>query len=355
MDELPATCDVAIVGAGFAGLATAWWLARRGHPDVVVLEREPAAGRHASGRGAGLGRQVTDDDATTRLAVRGAHWLRSLAGTWPARPLWQATGSFLTFADESARAAHRARASRFGVDCYAVPVATVNERWPQLAGLPARGARWFPDDGVIDLGVLIGGLIDGARAGGARVVTGCAVGEVIARDGRVALATSRGAVEARLVVDAAGAWAGELAARWGGDDAGLVPWKRHVSIVDRAPPGGDAPFVWHVAPGEIYVRADAGATMVSPCDAAPSYPHDAAPDADANDRLQARLRTVAPELARAPVARTWACLRTFTRDRAPRIGVDAERPWLIWVAGLGGHGATAALAIGEDAAAAIAG
>jgi glycine/D-amino acid oxidase-like deaminating enzyme len=30
-----------------------------------------------------------------------------------------------------------------------------------------------------------------------------------------------------------------------------------------------------------------------------------------------------------------------------RLGRDAERPWLVWAAGLGGHGATAAAAVGE--------
>src|SRR5438105_2807201 len=46
--------DVVIVGAGFAGAATAWALARAGVRDLVVLEREAAPGAHASGRNAAL-------------------------------------------------------------------------------------------------------------------------------------------------------------------------------------------------------------------------------------------------------------------------------------------------------------
>jgi D-arginine dehydrogenase len=355
VDPLPSGCDVAIVGSGFAGAATAWWLARRGVTDVVVLEREPSPGRHASGRGAGMGRQITEDDATTALTVRGARQLRGeLPGPWPDGAPWVASGSFLTFADEVALAAHRARAGRFGVACEPVELSAVTARWPQLAGLPARGALWFPDDGLIRVGALLAGLVAGARAGGARVVVDCEVGDVrAAGGGDVELATSRGRLRTRTVVDAAGAWAGLLAVRWGAGDGGLVPWKRHLSIVDAAVPAA-APFVWHVAPGEIYVRPDADGTLVSPCDASPSHPHAPGPDPDAVDRLHQRLRTAAPPLAAAPVVRTWACLRTFTRDGAPRIGLDPERPWLCWVAGLGGHGGTAALAIGEDAATLIA-
>src|SRR5207249_4330925 len=84
---------VAIVGAGFAGLATARALARRGVRDVIVLEREDAIGRFASGRGAGLGRQLADDDDTTVLTVDGARWLRELGD------VWTPTGSVLGFDD----------------------------------------------------------------------------------------------------------------------------------------------------------------------------------------------------------------------------------------------------------------
>jgi D-arginine dehydrogenase len=354
VDALPAECDVAVVGGGFAGAATAWWLARRGLGNVVILEREPAPGRHASGRGAGMGRQVTDDDATTALTVRGARWLRGeLTGPWPAGAPWIPSGSFLTFADEGALTAHRARAARFGVTCEPVGIDAVVARWPRLSALPARGALWFPDDGLIRVGALIDGMIAGARAGGARVVVACEVSDVTADARGPVITTRHGPLRARVVVDAAGAWAGVLAVRWGATDGGLVPWKRHLSVVGQSAPSADAPFVWHVSPAEVYVRPDPDGTLVSPCDAQPSHPHTAVIDADAVERLHQRLRTVAPGLAFAPVVRTWACLRTFARDGVPRIGFDPGRPWLMWVAGLGGHGATASMAIGEDASGVI--
>src|SRR5690242_4023263 len=74
--ELPGRVDVAIIGAGFAGLATAWALRRRGVTNVIVLEREAELGRFASGRSAGLGRQLAEDDDTTRYTTRGAEILR---------------------------------------------------------------------------------------------------------------------------------------------------------------------------------------------------------------------------------------------------------------------------------------
>src|SRR5688572_28167700 len=57
-----------IVGAGFAGAATAWHLAAAGHTDVLLVDREDAPGVHSSGRNAALVRQVVPDPALARLA-----------------------------------------------------------------------------------------------------------------------------------------------------------------------------------------------------------------------------------------------------------------------------------------------
>jgi glycine/D-amino acid oxidase-like deaminating enzyme len=59
-------------------------------------------------------------------------------------------------------------------------------------------------------------------------------------------------------------------------------------------------------------------------------------------------------LAQFRITRSWACLRTFTPDRRPVIGWDRRIPWLYWVAGLGGHGATSCAAVGQMAAVDIA-
>src|SRR5262249_47962152 len=87
------TADVVIVGAGVAGCATAWALRERG-VRVVLLERETELGRHASGRGAGLGRQLAEDDDTTRLTIRGAATLRDRFAD-----AWTPCGGILTFDD----------------------------------------------------------------------------------------------------------------------------------------------------------------------------------------------------------------------------------------------------------------
>nr|HEX4315691.1 FAD-dependent oxidoreductase [Kofleriaceae bacterium] len=329
---LASSADVVIVGGGFAGLATAWTLARRGVERVVVLEREDRLGAHASGRGAGLGRQLAEDDDTTALTVRGAAVLRGeLADAWTP------TGGVLSFDDPAACEVYRARAERFGVATVPLAASDALARWPALAGWRFAAALGIPSDGTIDIHRLRERFARGVDARLGARVTAIEPGRVV---------TERETFATRVVVEATGAWAGPLVGA-----APLRAMRRHVFVVD-APAPGDAPWHWHLGAGELYVRRDPAGTLVSPCDSDHVPAQDVVPTGDADARLAARVAAI-PALAAAPIARRWAGLRTFTADHRMRLGRDPERPWLVWAVGLGGHGATASAAVGERVAAAV--
>lgn len=328
MNELPTATEIAIIGGGFAGCATAWALARRG-VSAVVLERESQLGRYASGRSAGLGRQLAEDDATSRLTIRGAQLLRGeLAAAW--RP----TGGILSFDQPAAAALYAERAARLGVPVERLDRAAVVARWPGADELAIEAALLVPSDGVIDVAALLAAL-----AAPAQVVCDAGVSRVVRAGRGVRVETARGALEATLVVDASGAWAGGLTG-----DPPLESFKRHVYLLEASAPE-DAPFLWHLGSEELYVRADGDGVLVSPCDATVTAPADQQPDAIGDALLQVRLAASAWGTAR--VTRKWACQRAFSADRTMRLGRDPARPWLIWAAALGGHGATAAAAVGE--------
>jgi len=337
VNTLPARTDVAIIGGGYAGLATARALGRRGIA-AVVLEREAELGRYASGRGAGLGRQLAEDDATTRLTIRGAALLRTeLAAAW------SPTGGILTFDDRAHAETYLARAHRHDVPVTAIDGDEARARWPLLASLPVAAALAIPSDGVIDARRLLD-----LFARDAHVVLGTPVVAVEPGGAGARVVTPRGAIEARLVVDAGGAWAGALTG-----DPPLDAKKRHLFVLEAAVASG-APYLWHLGRTELYVRTFAGGVLASTCDETSEPACDPVPDAACEVRLRERFGAVAPALGAAPVARVWACQRSFTPDRQMRLGRDPRRPWLVWAAGLGGHGATASAAVGEVVADAIA-
>ncbi len=330
MRELPPQIDVAIIGGGFAGCATAWTLARRG-VRAVVLERETELGRFASGRGAGLGRQLAEDDPTTALTIRGAAVLRTELSA-----AWTASGGILTF-DTSARVdAYLARAERHGLGVEVRTRKSVLGIWPELEGLPIVAAIAIATDGVIDTRALLG-----LYAAQATLVLGAGVERIEPTERGARVLTARGLIEARIVVDASGAWAGQATG-----DPPLDAFKRHLFVLD-AQPRADAPFLWHLGTEELYVRAEGERILVSACDATVGPACDAATDPDGERGLREVLANTAPDLARASITRQWACQRSFTPDRQMRLGRDPRRPWLVWAAGLGGHGATASPAVGE--------
>jgi len=332
VSDLPRSVDVAIVGGGFAGMATAWWLARKMVRDVIVLERESQLGAYASGRAAGIGRQLTEDDLSSALTVVGAAHLRAF---FP--QAWKPTGGLLSFEDMEIAKGYLSRAQRLSVDVVKMTRRGVTEMWPQLASLQIEAALHVPSDGIIDIAAFLEALADGRRV---EKRTGV---ERIEAGGRGArLVTTRGTIEARFVVDATGAWAGRTT-----NDPPLESLKRHVYVLDAKPTA--APFVWHIGSRELYLRADGERVLVSPCDATPVSAGDQKPDAQGEALLRARLE--GSPLADAPIHRAWACQRTFARGM--QLGRDSTRPWLIWAVGLGGHGATAASAVGEIVANAV--
>lgn len=328
--ELPQRAAVVIIGGGFAGAATAWALRRAGVSDVVLLEREVAPGRFASGRAAGLGRQLAEDDPTTALTVRGAQLLREMRG------VWSATGGILSFDDAAAADAYVKRAQRFGVQVEVGDRSSVMHNWP-VGELRIARALYVGGDGVIDVVALLRELVAGTRV------------EVSAGVERIEphrVVTSRGAIEARVIVEATGAWAGALT----GDEP-LTSYKRHVFII--AGEGSGGPWLWHLGAGEMYMRGAGEGVLASPCDASRCEPGHQEADLVGEAHLRKLLEDAASPLASVPITRRWACQRAYTHDRKMRLGRDDTRPWLVWAAGLGGHGATAAPAVGEQVAAAV--
>lgn len=342
--------DAIIIGAGFAGAATAYHLTQRGLRNLLVLEAEDSPGLHASGRNASLAFQQLSDGAEGRLAVEGRRFIGDPPDGFCDHPLLRSCGSLLLASTAAAPNLLRAAAdaAALGVESHAISPAEARRRVPILDESDFAEARWTPSDGVVDIRALLLGYLDRAARAGAERRCGAPVTAVESRGGRVEAVTAGGArFETRLVVNAAGAWAGEIGRMAGVGPRTLGPRRRHMyrAAVDLAI-DPDWPFVWH-DDVDVYFRPDAGELLTSPCDATP---HPArAPEVDPKmaDALADKLRRAFPRLRGARPTASWACLRTFTRDERFLIGPDPDLGGLVWVAGLGGHGMTTSPAVGR--------
>jgi D-arginine dehydrogenase len=90
-----AAYEFVIVGAGFAGAATAYHLTRRGVRDVLLIEQESIPGFHSSGRNAAMMRQCVPDPDLATLTRDGATFLRHLPDDWPEPVQFKQNGSLL--------------------------------------------------------------------------------------------------------------------------------------------------------------------------------------------------------------------------------------------------------------------
>ncbi len=342
---------MAIVGAGFAGAATAYHLARGG-ARVTVFDREPIAGAHASSQNAGILRACIPDAALARAAAAGAAGLASLERSLDA-PVVRKSGSLLIAAGgaaadlgsmvDSCRAAGR--------EARWIDPREAASRVPVLAGSRFDAAVLAAEDGVMDVAAYLDALLRGAREAGASVRLGVEVlGAERSTAGAMRLRTSAGAIDADLAVVAAGAWADDVAERLGTRPLGLVPHRRHLHATGPLAWVDPLwPFVWSVG-DEVYFRPESGGLLLSPCDEEPFRPCEPPADPHSREVLAEKVARAFPALVDAPVMRSWAGLRTLARDRRFAIGPDPCNAAVFWVAALGGHGVTAAWEVGRLAA-----
>jgi D-arginine dehydrogenase len=201
-------------------------------------------------------------------------------------------------------------------------------------------------------------MLGRARDEGVRLITAARVEAIETDDsGVAAVRTSVGRFKAATVVNAAGAWAPEVARMAGAGGRTLEVFRRHLFFTGRFSAASHdlpLPFLWDIDV-DVYLRAHGEELMLCPCD---HEPHDASPPTvspQASVLLQEKLAAAMPAASRLPVREGRACLRTFARDSRYLIGPDPRVEGFFWVAGLGGSGATAGMAAGELAAARLAG
>jgi D-arginine dehydrogenase len=352
------TADVVVVGAGFAGAATAYHLTARGLTDVIVLEREPRPGEHASGKNAALAFQLMENLDEARLALEGLEFYGDPPEGFAARPLLRRCGSILV-AGERVRAGLREAAgdaATLGVAVRFLEQDELLRRIPPLRGGDAVVGLENATDAVVDIAALLGGYLAAAERGGMRLATDEAVVEIGRANGRVSsVVTTKRTIETRLVVNAAGPWAGKVAKLARVPARSIAPRRRHLyEARTRATIDAAWPFVWH-AERDVYFRPDRGGLLLSPCDATPHLP--AAPEVDPAVETQLREKAAAafPGLLPLEDVSPRACLRTFVSDGRFVIGPDPELEGFLWVAALGGHGMSTSYGVGRIAAAAALG
>ncbi len=346
---------IAVVGAGAAGLAAAWQLARAGHGVTVCDRGDPARSAlwASGGMLAGGFEAGAELDPAHPLAGAFADLARRAAGLWPdwVKRLEAETGLALGYeqrgsllpaftAEESERAsAVMERARALGYEANRLDAAAIAASEPGLA--PSLGGVEFPGDGQLDNRALREALVDAVRRAGGVFETGEARIETVAGGAREVVMDETRRVTADLIVLAAGAFAVK-----GGPAAAMTePVKGQMVAFAASRPLAPNRIVRGFS---IYLAAKPGQRLVA---GATSEPGEAGLETDdeAIERLVAAARRAAPGLAAVPVTERWAGLRPRSADLMPVIGEAG--PGLLVAAGGYRNGVLLAPAIAEAAAA----
>jgi glycine/D-amino acid oxidase-like deaminating enzyme len=333
--------DVLVIGGGIAGLSIAARLA----PDanVVLLEAESALGYHASGRSAALIEQNYGAPSVQALNRASVDDLTS-GGYLSPRGL-------LILAQTHQREAFEADLLSLGLN----PISPSEA----IGMVPVLNARklafcgYHEDAQDIDTDRLMQDLTGTVRRSGGQIITNRRVSQIAFADQKWQVTAGSDIYTADCLINAAGAWADQIAVLAGVKPIGIVPHRRSMARIPA--PGGHDVRRWPMFFGvseSWYAKPDAGFLLVSPADEDPVEPH----DAWADDLTLAQGLARYEEMTTEPVTRvqtSWAGLRSFAPDRTLVLGRDPAQPAFVWCAGQGGYGFQTALAAARQLADAL--
>lgn len=319
--------DIAIVGAGMAGASLAAEIGSDAR--VLLIEAEDVAGYHATGRSAAFWSETYGGPGIQPLTTASGDRLRAGGFLDPLGSLHIGRA-----ADASAADAFLADFAESGV-----PLIPVDPR-DHVHGLRAGWTIGImePTCAYIDVAALHADALARAARAGAQLLLGAALKDASRVDGRWRLSTSAGVHEARVLVNAAGAWADQVARQAGALPLGIQPYRRTMVQLRTDPaPAAGVPHVVHVG-GDFYFKPEAGGRLwLSPHDETAVEAGDIQPEeldiAIAIDRFEQAVDWRITQLER-----KWAGLRSFAPDRLPVYGFAQDTPGFFWFAGQGGFG-----------------
>jgi glycine/D-amino acid oxidase-like deaminating enzyme len=336
---MSANYDVVIVGGGIAGLSLASALA--GKCSVALVEAEQTLAYHTSARSA---RQLIPSYGPPVVQELTLRTLELISGQDAGRPEpVLSPRSFMLIGDD---ATVREQASGH---MQPISHAEAMELCPALVPDSFAAAGLDTGSFACNAPLLLEDHRRRAEAGGVDIITGARVHSAQRLGSGWELGAGQEGFQAAVVVNAAGAWADELAVLSGVEKVQLQPYRRTAAIVDVEHPLPEGCPMVAAADDSFYFRRDGGQVLISPSEHEPSGPEDAQPHPGDVEALIARLNTLTT-LGIRGVRQAWTGLRTEAADGVPVVGFDAEAPGFFWLAGQGGYGFQTSSGIAELAA-----
>ncbi|KGE01545.1 FAD-dependent oxidoreductase [Rhizobium sp. YS-1r] len=331
--------DVLVIGGGLHGLSAALQSARRG-ASVTLVERH-FLGRHASGATAAGVRTLGRHPAELPLSLEAAgdwHRMSELVGDDCG---FVACGQLQVAEDEAALSAVKARVERLQAKGFThermVEPDELRTLVPDLSA-HCLGGAWAIADGSADPHRTIRAFRDAALAAGVRMTEQCKVTALTRRSDFWRAETSQGSIEAKVVVNAGGAWAAEVAALAGDPLHHAI--RTSMMVVTERTVARIGPVVSSLGRKLSFKQTAQGTLLIG----------GGSQGKLAADRQSATVDVVAlassvkaavrlfPTVGGLRIVRTWAGMEAMTEDHLPVIGFSRRVEGLVHAFGFSGHG-----------------
>jgi len=329
--------DIIIVGAGIAGTSLAYELAYE--RNILVLEQEFAPGYHATGRSAAFWSQTYGGPYIEPLTSASGDFLRNPPPDFHEGSFLNNRGA-INIARNDQKNLTNNMIEQFtsnSVELSLVDKLYLNKHIPFLQK-NWDNAVWEPECSDIDVSSLHNAYIKNAKRLGVEIACSSPLLNAEYKGSDWTVETNGKTYKCKILINAAGAWADDVAIKSGVKPMGVNAYRRTMIELEMATSiNQDLPLIVALD-GSFYFKALANNHIwLSPHDETICQACDVAPDemdvAIAIDRLQ---NIVDWDIKR--ITHKWAGLRSFSKDRLPIIGFDTQNTNYFWFVGQGGFG-----------------
>lgn len=327
------TTDFIVIGGGIAGISVAALLSKSA--SVTVLEAEDQTAYHSTGRSAA---QYIRNYGNATLRQLNDLAYPTLSGELTGESVLSARGQMLmVLADDTDTSVDAYLAGASGVEKISSQQAC--KLVPALKPDCFDYAFYENDASDIDVDRLLQGYVRMVKQNSGSIITKSRVSAISREGNSWTVCSGNQTYKCRQLINAAGAWADQVAQMADLPPMGLTPMRRSAQVfdIDSTYANFNSWPLFSTLAETWYALPTGGRLLISPADEEPVEPQDAWPEdevlAGALDRFEQMVNLTVGR----PV-HSWAGLRTFAPDRSPVVGQDPDADGFYWLAGQGGYG-----------------
>lgn len=342
--------NVVIIGGGVIGASIAFFLSKAGVKDIVVIEKEELLGSASTGLCAGGIRQQFGTEINTKLCMESVKIFENFEEI-VGEPIEFIQAGYLFIAAKEDTMNHfrknAAMHKSLGLDVHILSPGQIKEKVPFVNTEDLAGGTFCQSDGFADPNEITQAFASAARKNGVEFYNKVeALGIKLNGNKISAVVTNQGEIETPLVINAAGAWAQEIA-KMVNVELPVLPYRRQIFITEPFKEIPDViPMIVDFDCG-VYMRKESGGVLMGKADPNEVPGINLHVDWDFMTTIVEHALNRIPVLEKANIMRGWAGLYEITPDHHAILGKVPQVEGFILANGFSGHGFMQAPAVGK--------